>query len=233
MRAVRLVVWGLVIALSAGCASSKVADYRPYEGTIPRPGRILVYDFVSAPADLPPEVAVAGDGLVASPQTPGQLALGRTLGAEVASDLVGDLQQAGLPAVRAAGAPGPQVGDALVVGYFASVDPGNATERVVVGFGYGGAEMKTVVKGYLMTADGLRPLGSGAVEAGSGKTPGGAVPLAVTLATANPLGLIVSGAAKAYGEYSGSETIAGAARRTADEIAARIKQTAQRQGWLP
>ena len=81
----------------------------------------------------------------------------------------------------------------------------------MLGFGSGGAELKTLVKGYLMTAQGMRALGSGEVEAGSGKMPGGAVPLVVTVATANPLGLFVAGAAKAYSEASGSETIEGAA----------------------
>ncbi|NJM55077.1 MAG: hypothetical protein HC841_03405 [Verrucomicrobiae bacterium] len=81
------------------------------------------------------------------------------------------------------------------------------------------AELVTVVNGYLVTATGLQPLGFGVVEAGSGKTPGGAAPLVVAVATGNPVGLLVSGAAKAYGEASGSETIEGAARRTADEIA--------------
>jgi hypothetical protein len=62
---------------------------------------------------------------------------------------------------------------------------------VVLGFGSGGSELKTVVRGFLITPEGLRALGSGEVEAGSGKMPGRAVPLVVTVATANPLGLAV------------------------------------------
>jgi hypothetical protein len=138
----------------------------------------------------------------------------------------------GLPAVQGSGQPAPRPGDGLVVGYFTTVDPGNATERLVLGFGEGGAQLKTVVKGYLMTEQGLRPLGSGEVEAGSGKMPGGAVPLVVAVATANPIGLIVGGAAKGYGELSGTETIEGAAQRTAHEIALKIQATAERQGWI-
>jgi hypothetical protein len=224
--------WMFVVFVLAGCASSKVASYQPYEGTIERPDRIIVYDFVTTPADLPAEVAVAGQGLPSPPQTAAQLSLGRRLGAEIAEDLVAELQSMGLSAVRAEGQPGPRVGDGLVVGYFVSVDPGSATERVVLGFGAGGSELKTVVKGYLMTAEGLRALGSGEVEAGSGKMPGGAVPLVVTVATANPLGFAVAGAAKGYGELSGSDTIEGAARRTAHEIAVKIRATAERQGWI-
>ena len=229
MKAVsRTAHWLFAIFILAGCASSNVTAYQPYEGKIARPDRIIVYDFAVTPSDLPAEVAIAGEGLPSAPQTASQLALGRKLGAEVAKDLVSELQGMGLSAVRAIGEPGPRVGDGLVT----SVDPGSATERVVLGFGAGGSELKTVVRGYLMTAEGLRALGSGEVEAGSGKMPGGAVPLAVTIATANPLGIAVAGAVKGYGEVSGSETIEGAAQRTAHEIAVKIKATAERHGWI-
>jgi hypothetical protein len=232
MKAVSRAAHWLFVLVLVGCASSDVTQYQPYEGRIERPDRIIVYDFATTPSELPPGVAIADEGMTAAPLTPAQLATGRKLGAEIAEDLVAELQMMGLPAVRAVGKPGPQVGDGLVVGYFALVDPGSATERVALGFGAGGAELKTVVKGYLMTAEGLRALGSGEVEAGSGKMPGGAVPLVVTVATANPLGLVVSGAVKGYGEMSGSETIEGAAQRTAHEIAEKIQLTAERQGWI-
>lgn len=222
----------LLIVILAGCASSSVTAYQAYQKKIDRPDRIIVYDVAATPAELAPKVAVAGQGAAPLPLTAAQLATGRRLGSEIAKDLVAELQGMGLPAVRAAGEPAPRVGDGLVASYFALVDEGSATERVALGFGAGGAELKTVVKGFLVTPQGLQALGSGDVEAGSGKTPGGALPLVVTVATANPLGLVVSGAAKAYGEASGSETIEGAAERTAHEIAVNIRATAERQGWI-
>jgi hypothetical protein len=223
------VLAGLVLA---ACASSKVTEHQPYQGKIARPDRIIVYDFAATASELPPELAVAGLGAASPRATPAQLAAGRKLGAEIAKDLVLELRTMGLPAVRAAGQPAPRTGDALLVGYFTTVEEGSTTERVALGFGQGGAELKTVVQGFLMTAGGLQPLGSGAVEAGSGSMPGGAAPLAVTIATGNPIGLAVAGAAKTYGEVSGSDTIEGAAQRTAAEIAARIRATAERQGWI-
>lgn len=222
----------VLVAVLCGCASSEVTNYQPYQGKIPRPDRIIVYDVATTPAELPPEVAVAGQG-AASPQlTAEQRSAGRELGAEIAKDLVSELQGMGLPAVRAGGQASPRQGDGLVVGYFTTIDKGSAAKRVGLGFGAGGAELQTVVKGYLVTATGLQLLGSGAVEAGSGKTPGGAVPLVVAVATGNPVGLLVSGAAKVYGEASGSETIEGAARRTAEEIAEKIRASAEKQGWI-
>ena len=229
----RIAAWLFASLALASCASSEVTSYQPYQGKIARPDRILVYDIAASPADLPADIAAASPrALPAASETPQELATGRELGTSIAKFLVEDLRAAGLPAVRVTGAPGPRPGDALVTGYFVSVDPGDAAKRVVLGFGSGAAELKTVIQGFLMTPQGLSPLGSGEVAAGSGKTPGGAVPLAVAVATANPVGLIVGGAAKAYGEVSGSETIEGAAERTAQSIAEKLRATAQRQGWI-
>ncbi len=92
--------------------------------------------------------------------------------------------------------------------------------------------MRTQVEGYVMTDQGLRELGSREIDAGGGKTPGVMVPLAVTIATANPIGLIVGGAMKVTGEATGSSTIEGSAKRTAKEIADELREAFERQGWL-
>jgi hypothetical protein len=83
-----------------------------------------------------------------------------------------------------------------------------------------------------MTAQDLRLLGSGDFRSGGGKLPGMAVPVAVLAATANPIGLVVGGGAKLYGEATGSDTIQGAAKRTVDEIAAQLRTAAEEQGWI-
>jgi hypothetical protein len=62
--------------------------------------------------------------------------------------------------------------------------------------------------------------------------PGMVAPLAVYAATANPIGLVVVGAMKVREVRTGSNTIEAAAKRTADEVAARLKVAAQKQGWI-
>jgi len=158
--------------------------------------------------------------------------MGRRLGAQVAAELVKEIREMGLPAVGAVGQAAPQVDDIVIIGYFASIDEGRAAKRMVIGFGSGAAEMETRVEGYLMTPQGLRKLGAGTVDAGGGKSPGVAVPLAVTIATANPVGLIVSGAAKVGGEATGRTTIKGTAERTAKKIADELRVAFQKQGWI-
>jgi len=120
----------------------------------------------------------------------------------------------------------------VIRGYFVAVDKGSAGERVLVGFGSGAAELRTVVEGYLMTAQGLRRVGSGQLQAGGSKTPGMLVGVAALAATGNPIGLIVGGASKLRGERKGSETIEGAAQRTAKEIADQLRVKFREQGWI-
>jgi hypothetical protein len=220
-----LIVWG--------CSSTEVTERQRYQGEkLARPDRILVDDFTGNPADVPPESPFAAQLAGTIPPTSKQREVGRKLGAQIAKQLVADLQALGLPAVPAAGQPAPQVDDIVLRGYFVSIDEGSAGKRVLVGFGSGTAEMRAAVEGYQMTAQGLRLLGSGEIRSGGGKLPGMGVPVAVLAATANPIGLVVGGAAKLYGEATGSDTIEGAAKRTADEIAAQLKTAAEEQGWI-
>jgi hypothetical protein len=225
-------VFALVVI--AGCASTSVTSRQPYEGgRIARPDRIIVHDFAATAADIPAGSAVGGQyAQPSAPPTAGEIEVGRQLGAQVAKELVADIGAMGLPAVQAAGQPAPRVGDIVIMGYFESVDPGSAAKRMALGFGSGAANLQTAVEGYLMTDRGLRRLGSGVVDSGGGKGPGVAVPLVVAAATGNPIGLIVSSAVKAEGELSGRSTIEGAAKRTADEIAAQLRVAFQKQGWI-
>ena len=221
------------IIVVTGCASSEVTERQSYIGNekLARPDRIIVYDFAATPADVPADSALSNhyEGHSA-PQTQEEMETGRKLGSQVAKELVTEIQRMGLPAVRAAGQPAPRVGDIVIRGYFVSIDEGGAGKRILIGFGSGAAELRTVVEGYQMTNQGLRPLGTRETEAGGGEMPGMLVPVAVMAATGSPVGLIVGGAAKLKGE-TGSETIEGAATRTAKEVGNELQVAFDRQGW--
>lgn len=223
----------LALAVLAGCASAKMTSTHPYAGAqLARPDRILVDDFGATAGDVPGDSALAAEPTDAMPQTAQEAALGQKLGAEVAKQLALDLRDMGLPGVQAAGQAPAQPGDLVVKGFFYGVDQGSAAKRVLIGFGSGAADLRTAVEVYQATPDGLRSLAGGTTDSGSGKTPGMVAPLAVFAATANPIGLVVVGGIKAYGQLSGRTTIEGDAKRTADEIAARFRQGAERQGWI-
>ncbi len=138
----------------------------------------------------------------------------------------------GMPAELASPGIQPQLNDIVIRGYLLSIKEGSVAKRVAIGFGSGASELRTMVEGFQMTAQGLRKIGTGTVDAGGNKTPGAALGLATFLATANPAGLIISSGAKVYGEASGNSTVEGRAKGTAKEIADVLKQRFQQQGWI-
>lgn len=224
----------LALAVAAGCASIETRDRQEYRGgKMPRPHHIWVYDFAATPAEVPAGSALAGQHVEhATPQTAEQIAAGRQAGAEIATQLVEEIFNMGLLAKKASSSTQPEINDLVIRGYLLSIDEGSATKRVAIGFGSGASQLTAAVEGLQMTAQGLRKLGSGTVDSGGGKTPGGAVGVAALIVTGNPVGLIVGGGAKAYGEYSGSSKIEGRAKAIANEIAEKLKPKFQEQGWI-
>ena len=224
----------VAMVVVAGCASTKVTNQEQLvTGPLPKPNHILVNNFVATAADLPADSLLVGESnLDTTPQTPEQIEEGRKLGAQIATELVQQIIAMGMPAELASAGMTPQLNDLAIRGYLLSIKPGSAAKRVVIGFGSGASELRTMVEGYQMTAQGLRKLGSGTVDAGGNKTPGAALGLATFLVTKNPAGLIISTGAKVYGEASGSSEVTGRAKSTAKEIGDVLKQRFQQQGWI-
>lgn len=224
----------LVLVLAVGCASTDVTKQSMMSAEeIARPDRIYVYPFASTPADIPSWSAVAGLYAQSNvPPEPEVLEAGRKLGALVAKELVTAINAMGMFAMEGNHQSAPQVNDGLIIGYLEAVDEGNTAKRVMIGFGSGGADLKTVVEGYQMTPSGPRRIGSGELQAGGSKTPGAVVPIAVFAATSNPIGLIVMGSAKVAGEVTGTNTIEGTAKRTAKAIAGQLQERFKKRGWI-
>ena len=230
----RIVICLFALLVVAGCASTNVTQQTPMSSPgLARPNQIWVYNFIANPADMPADSSIRGSvGAPSTPPTPQELEEGRQLGALIAQELVVDINAMGLSAVQAGPGSSPQVGDGVIRGYLVSVQGGSAVQRFVIGFGAGTSEMDTVVEGYAVTPQGWRKLGSGTLTSSGNKTPGMVVPAAVAIATANPIGLIVVGGAKIYGETSGRSGLEGRAKSTADEIAAQLRIRFQDRGWV-
>lgn len=225
--------WVFVLCILAGCATTKISDRQQMtSGPIPRPNQIWVYPFAATPADVPPNSALAGDPEYTAPQTSEQISEGRSLGAQIAGQLVQQINGMGMPAAVASAATRPQLNDIVIEGTVLSVQQGNATQRVLIGFTSGESELEVAVEAFQMTRGGLHELGSGNLTSTGNKTPGMAVGLAASLATRNPAGFLISGGMKAYGEMSGSNTIQGRAEAVAEKIAEVLKQRFQQQGWI-
>jgi hypothetical protein len=167
----------LVLFLGYGCASTKISDRETYSGgPLPRPAHIIVYDFVTSPEDVAPDSAIAGQiAAPATPPTADQVEMEKQLGMQIAEELAADIREMGLSALRATSQTAPQVNDIMLRGYLLSVEQGSELKRVTLGFGSGASQLKTLVEGYQMTANGPRKLGQGSIDATGGKMPGGAL----------------------------------------------------------
>lgn len=231
----RLLLCLLSVVVITGCPSTKVMERQILEPQrkLARPDRILVYDFAATPADVPADSALVGHPEVEqTPQTAEQIETGRRVGDEMSAALVEELRSLGLPAERASTHTAPQLNDIVIRGYLLSVEEGSRAKRMAIGFDSGASHLSVAAEGYQMTVSGLRKLGSGTLEAGGGKGPGAAAPLAVVLATGNPVGLVVGGGIKAYGEMSGKSKIEGRAKDAAKAIVEEMKPRLRQQGWI-
>ncbi len=224
----------LTLLVIFGCASTQISDREQLAfGELPQPGNILVYDFAASANDLPSNSVLHGHpDIDTTPQTSAQIAEGKKLGFLIATNLVSDIRTLGMPAELAAADTAPQLNDLVIRGYLISVKEGSEGRRVIIGFGSGSSDLKTAVEVFQMTANGLRKLGYGDLNALGAKTPGGVLGLATLIATHNPAGLIISGGIHAYGEITGSSKVEGRAKQTAKEISDVLKKRFEEQGWI-
>jgi len=243
-RFARLAVCIAVVALVATCARTKHVDDTEASGaaTHTKPDRILVYDFAASATDLPPDSELAklyqSSG---EPKSDEEVQLGRHLGELTAVYLTKALNKRDIPAINASTGALPKVGDGIIRGQFVTVEKGSRTTRMLVGFGFGKAELKTLVEAYQVTTDGLVTLGSTKVETAGGQLPGILVPVgagvaagalgAGVAASSTATSAAVSGASNAAQEF-GPESVEAAAERTAEAIAKIVKEEWKKRGWL-
>jgi hypothetical protein len=226
----------LTMIMASGCATKKVESERLVEEELPRPAEILVYDFAATPAEVPADSVVTREIPVdtTASQTAEDCAVGQDLGFQIATQLAAHLRETGLPAKRVAiGTRPPTDTNVMVIrGYLISVREGSAARRVIIGFGSGTSELNAAAEVFQATEDGLRKLKSIRGQFGGRRGTGTALGAVGFAATANPLGLIVSGGTSLYGEVRGSSRIQARAQTAAREIGRVLETRARELGWI-
>lgn len=227
---------GLGLLLAAGCAKATTTSMQLAPEGVPRPDRVLVYDFavnageVTLDRGLGPRLAREGG---AATQTEEELRIGRAVAEALARHLVEELRGLGIEAARATGGPLPTDITVSITGRFLSIDQGDRTKRTLVGFGLGGSEVRTWVQIYQSAGARTRLLAEGETVTESNMKPGLGVMLPVgavagTLATT----AVVAGGLTVLSEAA-LATVEADAKRTAKDIAERVAGYYRRHGWLP
>jgi hypothetical protein len=221
----------MVVAACFGCARARVQNVQAdRSATLPRPGRVLVFDFETGGADVrvgssPRRTVRNAVGLYVREAD----VLAEAVAGTLASQLVADISARGFTAERAAQVP-PRLNDLIVQGQFVQIEGGSATGRFVIGLGVGATELRTQVEVFQVTADGWRPIKQFDTVAAGSRFPGAAFFVAggAAAGTVATSAMITSGVGVVR-EIRAS--IEGDARRTSEQITAQLADLSAAQRW--
>jgi hypothetical protein len=193
--------------LFAGCSTATVTPtFRPVD-TLPRPDRVLVYDFAVVPDESsikggPDASALGGAG--ADAQTKEDIEVGQDFARALAENLLRELRHRGIDGDRADAVPAPGPNTAWIRGRFLRTrQSGRST---LVGFGVRDGQVRTHIQIFQGTGINLRLVADAESTIESNLKPG----LGPTTAA----------------------TVEADAKRAAAQVAERIMDYYKRQGWI-
>jgi hypothetical protein len=234
--AYRAVKW-LTLVVLAGCAPTDVGTIQEYSGkaSLPRPDRVLVYDFAVSANDVKLNSAIGArlaNLVTGAQENEEQGKVGRAVAKALAESLVKELEQLGLPVEQASSETMPTARTVMIHGQFLTIDEGNRLRRMVIGFGVGGTDLQTKVQVYQGTEAAPLLLQEFEVNAESSKKPGMGPMVGVgAAATSAASAAVVSGGVGVATEFD--QTVEGDAKRTAKEVAKPLSRFFAGQGWIP
>jgi hypothetical protein len=225
-----LLLLGVTIA-GFGCAGARVGVTQQAPSEVPQPDFLIVERFGVSPEDVKLDRGLSAQALRGFKER----ALSdeeRKIGAAVATvmeeETVRLLRAAGIPAYLDSYAPTASRTTALLQGQFLSVDEGDRTQRVWLGFGLGGSKVQIKMQ----VLQGGEVVAEGEVQTTSNLKPGMLASLGVGAAT----GSIATAAAIGGGTAVASEALLGSveadAKRAAKAVADRLIQGYKDRGWL-
>lgn len=234
-RFLQFLVFGGFLAV-AGCAPTQVQTVSANQARMPKPDRILIYNFAVSPDEVqldtgidPATVALAKR----PPRTAEELQVGHAVADALAVAMVNEIGAFGIPAERASGLPTGGETVVIIKGQLVSIDEGNRAERVVIGLGRGRSTVKANVQAYQLTPEGMRKLESMRAEAQSSFKPGMAEMMGVGgVAGHLVISTVVSGVVGASTEMLGA-TVEDDGRRLANSVANNLRAYFVNQGWIP
>ena len=214
-----------------GCAGARVDVAQQAPSDVPQPDFIIVERFGVSPEDVKLDRGLSAQALRGFQER----ALNdeeRKVGAAVATvmeeETVRLLRAAGIPAYVDSYAPTATRTTALLQGQFLSVDEGDRTQRVWLGFGLGGSTLRIKMQ----ARQGEVVVAEGEVQTTSSLKPGLLTSLGVGAATGS-LGMAAAvGGGMAVGSEALLVSVEKDAKQAAKAVADRLIQGYKDRGWL-
>jgi hypothetical protein len=207
-------------------AKINVTPVASYTGSspLPKPAKILVYDFAINPDDIQVDKiqAMRPRHLITGDQKPDAIAASASK--KYSTELVKALAKTGIPVEHVA-KDTPASDNAMTVqGSFTSVKEGNKTERDTIGMGAGGADVQTKVDVHIKTPSDSVLFSQFTTDTKTAKNVGSVVPVAAGL---NPAAAV---AKSTVGDRR--KNVNAYASKTADATAKEIIKAMAAQGWV-
>jgi hypothetical protein len=225
---------GLALAGMAACARVSTEDVAVRAYNLPKPTLIVVHDFTVAASDVALDTGIRSRLLQLERGTPAadeQFRVGQEVARVLAESLVKDIQTLGIPTAPASLAQSVAGPTLSIEGQLLTIDQGNQTRRMLIGFGAGASEVRALVQVYEMTYEGRRLVEDFYTTVKSSRKPGMG-PMAGAGAAA---GRAAESAAMAGGVgilSARSQSVEGDAKNMAREITKMLAQLFVQQGWI-
>lgn len=207
-------------------AKINITPVAGYSGgnSLPKPDKILVYDFAVNPDDVQvdklqamrPRHLITGDK--------SQDAIAASAGKKYSQELMKALAKSGIPVEHVAADTVPSDNALVIQGSFVSLKEGNKTERVAIGMGAGGADVQTHVDVHLKTPSHSVMFLQFQTDTKAAKNVGAGLPVVAGL---NP-----AVAATKSTVTDRKKTLNAYATKTADATAKEIFKSMAAQGWI-
>ena len=232
----RVVIAFIALCLLAACARTDISTDKEYRGeALPKPDRVIVYDFAVSPEEVKLQRGLSDrirNLLSRTPRSEKEKELGRQVADATAAKLVEELRREGLPAERAVDNRTLGQRPLLIYGQFVSIDAGNRTERMIIGFGLGHSDVRAHVQLYETVRGKERLVDQIDANTKSGRKPG----MATMMGVGGLAGHLLVSTAVSAGVGAASEALSANVKSLSGTMAKRIGKEILKfyrdQGWL-
>ncbi|SRR6266513_5798 len=233
---IRNILCSLVAALLAGfvaaCGQTGIRKASlTSETNLPRPSRILVYDFAVSEREVKEYQGIMRQQPTIKDPVERERLLAKEVKDALSDELVDHLKPLGFVVERAARGTRATDNDLLVDGQFLTVDEGNPLHRLVIGFGTGASAVQTQVQVY--QARESRKLLEFTTQSDSSSMPGAAATMGAGAVVGGGVsaGMVVANAAVS-GVKTYKSDVARMAADSGDQVARYLSEFFAKQGWI-
>ena len=217
--------------LTAACAQTSVRPIvRTTDGKLPRPARILIYDFAAREANVNEYQGIMRQQPSNGDPAARQREIGSIASESLTLHLAEGLRQLGFTVARVPRDARIGENDMIVDGRLVSVEEGSRLRRLVIGFGSGASTMTTRVQ--VFAAGHRQKLLEFTTKASSGRMPGAAATLPVRAALPIGVGVgLTAGGAVATSLNGNTSDVSRLAASSADQAVRFLSQFFAKQRW--